>query len=84
MALPLDYRTGTWYYTDEREAYCGVLLPHAHRPSSNGSGQTSSVEALNGFLRQKCAVLVRKSYSFSRCLKMHHLRIQLAIEEHNR
>lgn len=84
QALPVDYRTGTWYFTDEWEAYRGVLPAHAHRPRSKGSGQTSIVEAINCSLRQKCTVLVRKSCSFSRCLKMHHVRIQLVIDEHNR
>ena len=83
-ALPEHYRTGTWYYTDEWEAYRGVFPAPAHRPSPKGSGQTSIVEAINCSLRQKCGVLVRKSCSFSRCEKMHQLRIQLVIDEHNR
>jgi IS1 family transposase len=83
-ALPEEYRTGTWYFTDEWEAY-GLVLPQpAHRPSPKGSGQTSIVEAINCSLRQKCAVLVRKTCSFSRSLTMHHVRIQLVIDEHNR
>ncbi|MBC6613177.1 IS1 family transposase [Hymenobacter sp. BT507] len=58
----------------------------AHQPSPNGSGHTSIVEAINCSLRQKCAVLVRKTCSFSRSLAMHyiHIRIQLVIDEHNR
>ncbi|UYZ61601.1 IS1 family transposase [Hymenobacter weizhouensis] len=83
-ALPAEYRTGTWYFTDEWEAYQGVLPAGAHRPSPKGSGQTSIVEAINCSLRQKCAVLVRKSCSFSRCRTMHRIRIQLVIDEHNR
>lgn len=83
-ALPAAYRTGTWYFTDEWEAYRSVLPAQAHRPSPKGSGQTSIVEAINCSLRQKCGVLVRQSCSFSRCLKMHHVRIQLVIDEHNR
>ncbi len=84
QALPGEYRTGTWYHTDEWEAYQGVFPAAAHRPSPKGSGQTSIVEAINCSLRQKCGVLVRKSCSFSRCLKMRHVRIQLVIDEHNR
>jgi len=84
QALPDEYRTGTWYFTDEWEAYRGVLPAAAHRPSPKGSGQTSIVEALNCSLRQKCGVLVRKSCSFSRSLAMHQVRIQLVIDEHNR
>ncbi|RSK23801.1 IS1 family transposase [Hymenobacter metallilatus] len=83
-ALPVPYRTGTWYHTDEWEAYRGVRPVRAHRAHPKGSGQTSIVEAINCSLRQKCAVLVRKTCSFSRCLAMHHVRIQLVIDEHNR
>jgi insertion element IS1 protein InsB len=82
-SLPAEYRSGTWYYTDEWEAYRGVLPHQAHRPSPKGSGQTSIVEAVNCSLRQRCAVLVRKTCSFSRSLTMHHVRIQLVIEDHN-
>ena len=83
-ALPEQYRTGTGYFTDEWEAD-GLILPQrAHRPSPKGSGQTSIVEAINCCLRQKCAALVRKTCSFSRSLALHHVRIQLVIDEHNR
>lgn len=82
-ALPAEYRTGTWYYTDEWEAYRQVLPPAAHRPSSKGSGRTSIVEAVNCSLRQRCGVLVRKSCSFSRSLAMHRIRLQLCIDDHN-
>ena len=84
QALPEEYRSGTWYFTDEWEAYPGVLPAGAHRPSPKGRGQTSIVEAINCSLRQKCGVLVRKACSFSRSLLMHHVRIQLVIDEHNR
>ncbi|RSK31790.1 IS1 family transposase [Hymenobacter metallilatus] len=84
QALPAPYRTGTCYHTDEWGAYKGVLPRHAHRAHPKGSGQTSIVDVINCSLRQKCAVLVRKSCSFSRCLAMHHVRIQLVIDEHNR
>jgi IS1 family transposase len=84
QALPEQYHTGTWYFTDEWEAYGQVLPPGAHRPRPKGSGHTSIVEAINCSLRQKCAVLVRKTCSLTRSLAMHHVRIQLGIDEHNR
>lgn len=70
--------------TDEWEAYRRVLPAGGHRPSATGRGQTSIVEAVNCSLRQKCAVLVRKTCSFSRSLAMHRIRLQLVIDEHNR
>lgn len=50
-ALPADYRTVMWYYTDEWETYRQVLPPAAHQPSPKGSWQTSIVEAVNCSLR---------------------------------
>jgi insertion element IS1 protein InsB len=84
QALPACYQTGTWYFTDEWEAYRRALPRVAHRPSPKGSGQTNIVEAVNCSLRQRCAVLVRKSCSFSRSLAMHRVRLQLIIDDHNR
>ncbi|HEX8427000.1 IS1 family transposase [Hymenobacter sp.] len=83
QALPKPYRTGTWYFTDEWEAYRQVLPATAHRPSPKGSGRTSIVEAVNCSLRQRCAVLARKSRSFSRSLAMHWIRLQFCINDYN-
>jgi insertion element IS1 protein InsB len=70
QGLSEHYRTSTWYFTDEWEVYAQVLPSAVHRSSPKGSGQTSIVEAVNCALHQKCAVLVRKTCSFSRCLVM--------------
>lgn len=83
QALPVHYQRYTTYYTDLWEAYAKVLPAGAHRPSPKGSGATSIIEALNCSLRQRCGVLVRKSYSFSKLQSMHQVRIQLCIEAHN-
>ncbi len=83
-ALPAPYRHSTWYHTDAWEAYRRVLPKVAHRAHPKGSGQTSIVESINCSLRQRCAVLVRKSCSFSRSLAMHEARIKCCIDEHNR
>ncbi|TGE25196.1 hypothetical protein E5K00_08365 [Hymenobacter aquaticus] len=61
-----------------------MLPKRAHQACAKGSRQTSIVEAINCSLQQRCGVLVRKSCSFSRSLAMHHVRIQLVIDEHNR
>ncbi|WP_324671897.1 IS1 family transposase [Hymenobacter sp. GOD-10R] len=84
QALPRPYRTTTWYYTDELQAYHGVLPKRAHQVCEKGSRQTSIVEAINCSLRQRCSVLVRRFCSFSRSLTMHQTRIQLVVDEHNR
>jgi IS1 family transposase len=82
--LPRRYRRRCWYFTDEWKAYAQVLPRYQHRPCPKGEGQTSIVEALNCSLRQRGGVLVRKSCSFSKCLKMHTARIKIIIDNHNR
>jgi IS1 family transposase len=54
------------------------------KPGPKGEGQTNLVEALNGSLRQRCAVLVRKSCSFSKSGIMHAVRIKICIDDHKR
>ena len=78
-ALPQRFR----YHTDQWEAYAKVLPADAHRPHPKGSGGTSIVEAINCSLRQRCGVLVRKSCSFSKSLRMHTARIKIVIDNYN-
>ncbi|WP_071892632.1 IS1 family transposase [Hymenobacter sp. PAMC 26628] len=84
QALPTRCHRHCWYFTDEWKAYAQVLPRWQHRPCPKGEGQTSSVEAINCSLRQRGGVLVRKSCSFSKCLKMHTARIKIIIDNHNR
>lgn len=83
-ALPDRFRHNTWYFMDEWAAYAAVLPARFHCPSPKRSGETSIVEALTCALRQRCGVPVRKTCSFSKCLKMHWRRISLVIDEFNR
>ena len=83
-ALPARYRRRCWSFTDEWKAYAAVLPRYQHRPCPKGEGQTSIVEAINCALRQRGGVLVRKSCSFSKCLKTHAARIKIIIDNHNR
>lgn len=84
QALPKRYHQHCWYFTDEWKAYAKVLPRWQHRPCPKGEGQTSIVEAINCSLRQRSGVLVRKSCSFSKCLKMHAARSKIIIDNHNR
>ena len=72
-----------WYFADLWESYVGALPRWQHRRSPKGSGGTSIVEAINCALRQRCGVLVRKSCSFSKCIRIHFARIKFVIEHHN-
>ncbi|GAA3998103.1 hypothetical protein GCM10022408_06050 [Hymenobacter fastidiosus] len=76
-ALPRRYHRHCWYFTDEWKAYAKVLPRSQHRPCPKGDGRTSIVEAINCSLRQRGGVLVRKSCSFSKCLKMPTARIKI-------
>ena len=82
-ALPRRYRRNCWYFTDLWESYVGVLPRWQHRRCPKGDGGTGLVEAVNGALRQRCGVLVRKSCSFSKSLSMHNARIKIVIDNCN-
>ena len=82
-ALPRRYRHHCLYHTDQWEAYAKVLPAHHHRPHPKGSGKTNIVEAINCSLRQRCGVLVRKSCSFSKSLRMHTARIKIVVDNYN-
>ena len=79
-ALPKRYRRHTRYFTDAWRAYPQVLPAPAHVVGKSG---TRVVEALNGKLRHRCGVLVRRSRSFSKCRSSHYNRIKIAIDHHN-
>ena len=80
QALPRRYHRHTRYFTDAWRAYPQVLLTAAHRVGKTG---TRVVEALNGKLRHRCGVLMRRSRSFSKCRASHYNRIKIAIDQHN-
>ena len=82
-ALPRRHRRHCWYFTDAWKAYVGVLPRWQHRRCPKGRGGTGIVEAVNGSLRHRCGVLVRKSCSFSKSLEMHEARIKIVIDKYN-
>jgi insertion element IS1 protein InsB len=70
-ALPRGYRTGVVVYTDFLASY-QVVIPRArHRPVGKDTGRTAHVERFWLTLRQRCARLVRKTLSFSKCPRNH-------------
>ncbi|GAB3729422.1 hypothetical protein GCM10027594_11520 [Hymenobacter agri] len=83
-ALSRRYRRHCWYFTDLFPAYVQALPTGQYRPCPKGEGQTNIVESLNCSLRQRCGVLVRKSCSFSKSLRMHAARLKICIDQHNR
>ena len=70
-ALPRGYRTGVTVYTDFLASYRVVIPASRHRAVGKESGLTAHVERFWCTLRQRCARLVRKTLSFSKCPRNH-------------
>ena len=69
--IPDTYKCHATFYTDDWEAYKGVIPSNQHKAVSKQSGKTSSVERFNCTLRQRVSRLVRSSLSFSKKLENH-------------
>jgi IS1 family transposase len=80
QALPKRYHRHTRSFTDAWRAYPQMLPAAAHGIGKTG---TRVVEALNGKLRHRCGVLVRRFRSFSKCRISHYNRSKIAIDPHN-
>ncbi len=69
--IPAAYREWATCYTDDWEAYKGVIPATRHEVCAKGSGRTNSVERFNCTLRQRVSRLVRDALSFSKKLAHH-------------
>ncbi|NCJ08297.1 IS1 family transposase [Synechococcales cyanobacterium C] len=69
-SLPAVYRQCALIYTDDWEAYQGVLPKKRHQVVSKDSGKTSYIE-FNNTLRQRMSRFVRRSLAFSKSLRNH-------------
>jgi insertion element IS1 protein InsB len=81
---PAPYRERATFYSDDREAYKGVIPSGQHQVCGKESGLTSGVERFNCALRQRVSRLVRKSLSFSKKLENHIGAIKYFICHYNR
>ena len=70
-ALPPEYRAEAVVYTDLLASYRAALPRARHRAVGKGTGRTAHVERFWLTLRQRCARVVRKTLSFSRCPRNH-------------
>jgi insertion element IS1 protein InsB len=82
--LPAAYRERATFYSDDWEAYKGVIPPERHQVCGKESGLTSGVERFNCTLRQRVSRLVRKTLSFSKKLENHVGAIKYFICHYNR
>jgi IS1 family transposase len=69
--IPLCYRQQATFYTDDWEAYKGVVPAAQHQVCAKASGHTNLIERLNCTLRQRVSRLVRETLSFSKILQNH-------------
>jgi IS1 family transposase len=70
-ALPAEYRAGATVFTDFLASYQVVIPAPQHRAVGKESGRTAHVERFWLTLRQRCARVVRKTLSFSKCERNH-------------
>jgi insertion element IS1 protein InsB len=70
-AIPSAYKQNAVFYTDQYEAYKGVIPAAQHRAVSKQARKTNHIERLNCTLRQRISRLVRAALSFSKKLSRH-------------
>ncbi len=70
-------------FSDYWNAYQAVIPSEQHRPVGKETGETAHIERWNNTLRQHLARFVRKTLSFSKCIKMHEICLKLFIHRYN-
>jgi len=80
--IPEDYRACP-SFSDFWKAYGQVFSSKSHQQVEKGSGETSHVERFYCALRQRLARYVRKTLSFSKSDRMHHLVTKWFIANYN-
>jgi insertion element IS1 protein InsB len=71
LALPAEYRDGAVFCTDLLPSYRAVIPEDRHAAAGKDAGLTNHIERFWLTARQRCARLVRKTLSFSKCLENH-------------
>ncbi|WP_243725319.1 IS1 family transposase, partial [Candidatus Thiosymbion oneisti] len=74
--IPFAYKKAI-VFTDYWKAYQAVIPNEQHNPVGKETGETAHVERWNNTLRQHLARFVRKTLSFSKCVKMHEICLKL-------
>jgi len=70
-------------FTDYWKAYQAVIPNEQHNPVGKETGETAHVERWNNILRQHLARFVRKTLSFSKCVKRHETCLKLFLYRYN-
>jgi insertion element IS1 protein InsB len=69
--IPLVYREQATFYTDQYDAYSGVIPVERHTAITQHARKTNHIERLNNTVRQRVSRLVRETLSFSKKLAHH-------------
>ncbi len=80
--VPSAYKKGI-VFTDYWKAYQAIIPKEQHRPVGKETGETNHVERWNNTLRQHLSRFVRKTRSFSKCVKMHEICLKLFLHRYN-
>ena len=70
-------------YTDQYDAYTGVIPPDRHKVITKKARKTNYIERFNKTLRQRVSRLVRETLSFSKKLAHHIGAIKYFIRQYN-
>lgn len=81
--IPDFFKKHATFYTDNWDAYLGVIPTEQHQVVDKQSGKTSLIERFNCTLRQRNSRLVRKALSFSKKQENHVGAIKYYICYHN-
>jgi insertion element IS1 protein InsB len=81
--IPLIYREQGTFYTDQYDAYQGVIPVARHKAITKKARQTNHIERFNNTLRQRVSRLVRETLSFSKKLANHIGAIKFFICHYN-
>jgi len=81
--IPLLYRGQATLYTDQYDAYTGVIPPDRHKVITKKARKTNYIERFNKTLRQRVSRLVRETLSFSKKLAHHIGAIKYFIRQYN-
>jgi insertion element IS1 protein InsB len=69
--IPEVYREQATFYTDQYEAYKGIIPAAQHKAITKHARKTNQIERFNNTLRQRVSRLVRDTLAFSKKLANH-------------
>ncbi|CEG14062.1 transposase (fragment) [groundwater metagenome] len=81
--IPQRYQENSVFYTDDCDAYKGVIPEKQHIVADKKSGKTNIIEMFNCTMRQRVSRLLRFTLSFSKKIENHIGAIKYFIYHYN-